>query len=53
MSILFSPKKQTTEEQNKDEKLLLQEVVNDQPKKINTKRTEEYIYSFEPPKFTD
>lgn len=49
--MLFKPETKKVEESKEEEKLLLQEVVNDKPKKINTKRIEEF--NFEPPKFTD
>jgi len=51
--MLFKNPQKKLDEQNKDETFLLQEVTNDEPKKINKKSIEEYIDSYEPSKFTD
>ena len=45
------PNQKPIQEQTEEEKLLLKEVLNDNPKKI--RQVEEEIFSHEPPAFTD
>lgn len=50
--MLFShPNKQPIKEETTEDKFLLKEVLNDQPKKI--KPLEEELFNHEPPAFTD
>jgi hypothetical protein len=45
------PNQKPIQEQTDEEKLLLKEVINDQPKKV--KKFEEDLFNHEPPAFTD
>jgi hypothetical protein len=51
--MLFKPNKKELDENKKEEPLLIQEVVNDQPKKIKKEELEKNCYFLEPDKFTD
>jgi len=51
--MLFKPNKKELDENKKEETLLIQEVVNDEPKKIKNKELEENYHFIEPTKFTD
>jgi len=45
------PNQKPIQEQTEEEKLLLKEVLNDNPKKI--RQVEEELFNHEPPAFTD